>query len=83
MSNIFQSAIDNWPEDEAVVVSEFWANPEVKQDYTPNEYKEKLLKDVRRMENFFKKEDDAEDLIRRFRSKLTKILVLPIDYFNE
>lgn len=72
-TSLFQSAADNWPEDEAHLQADFWRGlcEDYPEDGADNEAR--LRKDVTRMETFFAREPDAADLTRRFRAKLTEL----------
>jgi len=71
--SIFQSAQDNWPEDEALAVSESFTNAQA--DYPEDGIRntETLRKDCARMERFFASEADCAELVRRFRAEIFRI----------
>ena len=65
MSNIFQSAENEWPEDEAsLLISSY--NKRKENKWTIEELNEALNKDVSHMHKIFMREDDGAELIARF-----------------
>ena len=73
--NAFQSAIANWPEDEAyAIISEL-------REYTPEngyslEDRRRILeKDTARMETLFMRESDGPELCARFRAALGRYAI--------
>ncbi len=63
--NIFESAINNWPEDEAAMTVRSY-NDRKENDWPADELKEGLEKDICHMHKVFSSEDDAEQLIARY-----------------
>jgi hypothetical protein len=76
MKSIFQSAQDNWPEDEASLQVDSF-NGRKADGYTDEENFALLAKDCARMRRFFERESDAADLIARFDCKVLELLLLP------
>lgn len=73
---IIQDAEDNWPEDEARLLADAYAS--TCEDY-PEEAAETeatLRKNAARMETYFAKELDAENLTARFRRHLASLTKL-------
>lgn len=68
--NIFQSAEDNWPEDEAYGIISRWV--EAKEDWTDEEIREEIEKDKKHFQKVFSSESDADDLMERFIISLEK-----------
>lgn len=69
--SIFQSAADNWPEDEArAVFGDFGAlSRDEGLDYAESE----LNKDCERFKKFFSRETDGEELFKRFMAKIEEL----------
>ena len=65
MSNIFQSAQDNWPEDEAYGLIQSY-NRRKLNEWDGIELGEQLAKDIAHMHKCFLKEKDGAELIKRF-----------------
>jgi ABC-type enterochelin transport system substrate-binding protein len=71
MSNLFTLAEQNWPEDEAYGLICNWSNaPE--NGWSHDEIREGVQKDIDHMVKVFSKENDAEDLIARFKAEIRK-----------
>lgn len=71
MKTILQAAIDSWPEDEAYgLCSQLGQN---RIDYPEEDHMPAFRKDCARMETFFAREEDAADLIARFRAEVLKL----------
>ena len=65
MSNIFQSAQDNWPEDEAYgLICSY--NRRNENEWDGVELSEQLQKDIAHMYKCFAQENDTAELIARF-----------------
>lgn len=79
---IFQSAVDNWPEDEARQIANSWNCQESKEEYSPEEWRDNIFRDCVRMEKFFAQESDGPELVKRFRAEILKQLELPTDFFT-
>ena len=65
--NVFQSAIENWPEDEARGEAEFILDPE--NDFSPDEVHQWIIKTRRHWVHVF---DDAE-LMNRFTAEFNRL----------
>ena len=69
--SIFQSAIDNWPEDEAYAVFDMF--PSLYEDEGP-EYAESVLQsDIEHFKKIFARETDGEELFSRFMVKINEL----------
>ena len=73
LNQIFKSAIDNWPEDEASLIAEHW-NGLRDDGYSPEEMTRVQENDIAHMERVFRAEPDALDLIIRFNAELHRLL---------
>ena len=69
MKSIFQSAIDNWPEDEASLIADSWEGL-AEDGYSDAEIATLQAKDIAHMERVFQEHDDSADLIARFHAEL-------------
>lgn len=69
---IFESAIANWPEDEAysIIADSREFTPE--NGYSPADRERMLQKDAARMETLFMREPDGLELCARFRAALSR-----------
>lgn len=79
--NILQSALDNWPEDEARAIADYWKDPESREGYGEKDWLDNVFRDCVRMEKFFMQESDGAELVKRFRVKISKLLELPENFF--
>ena len=71
MKSIFQSAIDNWPEDEAAILCDYWLG--LKEDGEPVEELARIRSnDIAHMEHVFNSETDADELKARFHAEINK-----------
>lgn len=70
--NILKSAQDNWPEDEAAIIHEYWQGC-ILDGYTPDELLAVKAKDIAHMERVFSSESDAVELVSRFHLALAKL----------
>jgi len=66
--SIFQSAQDNWPEDEAAQVLSMWKEA----DFTNEEILAAVEKDREHFKKVFSSEDDAAELMERFNAAIDK-----------
>jgi hypothetical protein len=69
MKNIFQSAVDNWPEDEAALLIDNWKDAD-ENGWSPEEIREGVIKDVFHMRKVFSFEPDGAELFSRFLAKV-------------
>jgi hypothetical protein len=78
--SLFQSAIDNWPEDEAYSLARNYQedlaeNYQTASGQERDERKEDLASSCRRMrERVFGSESDCAELVKRFDAELLKLL---------
>lgn len=71
--SVFQSAQDEWPEDEALLTHEAFVQRR-EGGYTTEENAEALKKDVAHMHRVFSSESDAADLIKRYDARLAYLM---------
>lgn len=69
MSNLFTIAEQNWPEDEAYGIICSYGEA-LENGWTEDEIREGVQKDIEHMAKVFSREDDAADLIARFKVRL-------------
>ena len=69
---IFESAIANWPEDEAFAMVSDWRDMTPENGYSPEDCNRIKSKDMERMESIFLREGDGQELIARFRAAIVK-----------
>lgn len=72
MKNIYQSAFDNWAEDEAYGLIKNWENA-LENGYTEEEIRVGVTEDVLHMIKVFNREGDADNLIDRFIREVSKV----------
>jgi hypothetical protein len=70
--NAFQSAIANWPEDEAYAIISDWREYTPENGYSHEDRQRMLEKDTTRMETLFMREPDGLELCARFRAALKR-----------
>ena len=71
IKTIFQSATENWPEDEATILCEYWLG--LKEDGEPVEELARIRSaDIAHMERVFDSETDAAELKARFYAEIQK-----------
>lgn len=80
--NIFQSAKNNWPEDEAAQIADFWGDEDSRKEYEKEDWENNVFRDCQRMEKFFLDESDGAELVKRFRTAIIEKLNLPEDFFK-
>lgn len=68
--NIFESAVANWPEDEAFAVFSDWRDLTPENGYSHDDRQRVVEKDTARMETLFMREPDGAELCARFRAAL-------------
>lgn len=71
-TSLMKSAQDNWPEDEAAVIHEYWQGC-ILDGYTPEELIAVKAKDIAHMERVFSSESDASELTARFHAALSRL----------
>ena len=72
-TQIIQDAEDNWPEDEARLLADSFASLSADYPEESADNEKKLRADAARMETFFARELDADNLTARFRRHLASL----------
>lgn len=67
----FQSAINAWPEDEAIAVFDMF--PSLYEDEGPEYAENELVHDCARFKKIFARETDSEELFSRFMVKINEL----------
>jgi hypothetical protein len=70
--NIFQSAQNEWPEEEAYITVSDYKRRVNSGDFSPEELKEILEKDINHMVKIFSAESDGVELIARYKAFIRK-----------
>lgn len=78
VKNLFQSAQDNWPEDEAFLTFSTFRDrlADCASDESERVYnREAFARDVAHMTRVFMRESDGPELVSRYRAELSKLLL--------
>ena len=70
--SVFESAVANWPEDEAFTMVSDWRDMTPENGFSPEDCQRIQAKDTARMESLFMREPDGEELVSRFRVAIAK-----------
>lgn len=70
--SILESAIANWPEDEAFMMVSEWRDMNPENGFSSEDCARIKAKDMERMESIFHREEDGQELIARFRAAIAK-----------
>ena len=70
--SIIESAIANWPEEEAFMMVSDWRDMTPENGFSPEDCARIKAKDMERMESIFLREGDGQELIARFRAAIIK-----------